>query len=209
MHLFGWTRETALEKNFFETVFPTQYQASLKNRFRRIVVTKDDGLLNTWPETTALDSQNRPFPVELAFSPITTEEGVLCGAFLRDISGRKQTDDALQHARKDAEFAHQSKSEFLANMSHELRTPLHSILSFAGFGLKKAQKAPPERILGYFQKIDTSGRSLLSLLDNLLDLAKLESGKMTFDFQSTDLNRMLGTAIEEFQALRAEHGCTI
>ena len=76
-------------------------------------------------------------------------------------------------------------------MSHELRTPLHGILSFASFGLLKAATAPPEKLRDYFQHIDQSGQVLLSLLNNLLDLAKLEAGRMTFEWASTDLRLLL------------------
>ena len=61
-------------------------------------------------------------------------------------------------------------------MSHELRTPLHSILSFAGFGLKRAATAPPARVRDYFQQIDQRWPVLLLLLNDLLDLAKWEAG---------------------------------
>ena len=93
---------------------------------------------------------------------------------------------ALMEAEKQrtaAEEANRTKSEFLANMSHELRTPLHGILSFASFGLKKYKVAQPEKVCDYFQQIAQSGKVLLSLLNDLLDLSKLESGKMDFQFE--------------------------
>ena len=107
--------------------------------------------------------------------------------------------------KEAAEAANQAKSPFLANMSHELHTPLHCILNFASFGLKKATAASPDKLLGYFRHIDASGRILLALLNDLLDLAKLESGKMVFDFQPTDLNPLLAAIADEFHSLFSEH----
>ena len=115
-----------------------------------------------------------------------------------------QTNQDLVDAVVDIQKANLAKSAFLANMSHELRTPLHGILSFADFGLQKATTAPPAKLLGYFEHINASGRVLLTLLDDLLDLAKLESGKMIFDFQPANLNPLLSTIANEFHALLSE-----
>lgn len=112
-------------------------------------------------------------------------------------------------AKEKAEAANHSKSEFLANMSHELRTPLHAILSFAAFGEKNAATAKPEKITEYFHKIQTSGKILLNLVNNLLDLAKLESGKMVFEFQRTNVSPLLGKVADEFSSLVSERGLTI
>ena len=103
--------------------------------------------------------------------------------------------------REAAEEAARAKSEFLANMSHELRTPLHGILSFAGFGLRKYNSAGPEKIYDYFLQIDHSGQILLTLLNDLLDLSKLEAGKMNFQFQKEDLNAWIDVVLKEFRPL--------
>ena len=120
-----------------------------------------------------------------------------------------ETMATLKQAQEAAEAANQAKSAFLANMSHELRTPLHGILSFADFGLKKVTSAPPEKLHTYFQQIKSSGSLLLTLLNDVLDLAKLEVGKMQFEWRSADLNLLVGTVKEEFQARLVEHELTL
>lgn len=112
-------------------------------------------------------------------------------------------------AKEKAETANRAKSEFLANMSHELRTPLHGILSFAAFGEKNAATAKPGKILEYFHNIHHSGTILLGLVNNLLDLAKLESGKMIFEFQPTHVCRLIGKVADEFGSLVSERNLRI
>jgi signal transduction histidine kinase len=115
----------------------------------------------------------------------------------------------LQEAKKMAETANNAKSDFLSNISHELRTPLHGILSFAGFGIKKHAIAKPDKMLDYFQKIRQSGETLLILLNDLLDLAKLESGKITFEFRPADLGLLIDSMVDECRSLVSERNLTV
>jgi signal transduction histidine kinase len=115
----------------------------------------------------------------------------------------------LERAKKMAEIANNAKTTFLSNISHELRTPMHGILSFASFGIKKHATASPDKILDYFQKIQQSGETLLALLNDLLDLAKLESGKISFKFRPANLNSIIDIVRGEFESLALEHNLTI
>ena len=121
---------------------------------------------------------------------------------------KERTTD-LQEAKKMAEAANNAKSTFLSNVSHELRTPMHGILSFASFGIKKHATANPDKILDYFQKIRQSGETLLMLLNDLLDLAKLESGKITFEFRPADLGLLIDSMVDECNSLASERNLTI
>jgi signal transduction histidine kinase len=107
-------------------------------------------------------------------------------------------------AKAEADSANQAKSEFLANMSHELRTPLHGILSFASFGIKKYASAKPEKLLDYFSRIKQSGSILLELLNDLLDLAKLESRRATFTLEPTDPAMLVKAVTGEVDILLSE-----
>lgn len=116
--------------------------------------------------------------------------------------------EQLREAKEAAEAANQSKSEFLANMSHELRTPLHGILSYARFGIKRHATVTPEKVHEYFQQIERSGTALLNILNELLDLAKLESG-MQFEFESVDVDELAAATLEEFRTICHDRRLTV
>ena len=115
----------------------------------------------------------------------------------------------LEEAKKKAEEANVIKSEFLANMSHELRTPLHAILGFSGFGIKKYISAKPEKILDYFTIIRQNGESLLALVDDLLDLTKLESGKTILELKRISLGELITIICDQFSSIEAYRGISI
>lgn len=93
------------------------------------------------------------------------------------------------------------KSEFLANMSHELRTPMHAILSFSNMGSSRLEKVDRSKLGHYFERIRIGGNRLLLLLNDLLDLSKLESGKMEFIMEKGDLASVIQRAIQEVETL--------
>lgn len=116
---------------------------------------------------------------------------------------------SLQLALDAAQAANRAKSEFLANISHELRTPMHAISSFAKLGHGKSNDAPREKLQRYFENIDGSANRLNRLLTDLLDLAKIESGKMTFTMTRGDVGRTLAATMAEFEAMAHEHGVSL
>lgn len=115
----------------------------------------------------------------------------------------------LVEAKEAAEDAVRAKSIFLANMSHELRTPLHGILSFSAFGVKKIESATREKLLGYFEQIRSSAETLLYLLNDLLDLSKLEARKMQYEMVPTNFRDVVASTRCEFSGAIDEKALTL
>lgn len=121
----------------------------------------------------------------------------------------KETINTLNLKNAQLNAVSQAKSEFLANMSHEMRTPMHGILSFARFGMKESSQdmdGNGELLKSHFEKIYESGTSLMNLLNDLLDLSKLESGKMQYNKSNQDLATIVESTFEEFEILSREKG---
>jgi PAS domain S-box-containing protein len=126
------------------------------------------------------------FPVEISLSPIETEDGLVVSSSIRDISDRKRVERALQEKNVELERASLAKDRFLASMSHELRTPLNAIIGFTGTLLMKLPgplTADQEKQLG---TIKTSARHLLALINDILDVAKLDSGTVKANLEPVD-----------------------
>ena len=107
----------------------------------------------------------------------------------------------LGRAKELAEQANQAKTSLLMNMSHEFSTPMHAILNYASMGLKKLSSNDAERLKKYLGNIQTSGIRLLGMLNALLDLAKLESGKFDLRLSRGDLKQIVHQSQAEIDSL--------
>ncbi len=125
------------------------------------------------------------------------------------IEDLRKTNEELAKEKENSETASRAKTDFLANMSHELRTPMHAILSFSKFGMRKISQSSPEKLRHYFSQINLAGGRLLNLLNDLMDLSRLESGKMIYRIESHDIKDILSATLEEFGNDIAEKGIRI
>ncbi len=117
------------------------------------------------------------FPVSLTMSPIRDDHGQVVGASIiaRDITESRRARNALKEAKEAAELANRTKSQFLANMSHELRTPLNSVIGFTGILLKNKSGNLRAEELNFLERVQANGRHLLALINQILDLSKIEA----------------------------------
>jgi protein-histidine pros-kinase len=148
------------------------------------------------------------FPIEISLSPLQTDDGMLVTAAIRDVTERKRFEQTLQEKNIELEKASQAKDRFLASMSHELRTPLNAIIGFTGTLLMKlAGPLTPDQEK-QLQTIRGSGKHLLSLINDLLDLAKIESGKVVLELEKVNCQSVVNEVATALRPLVEAKGLT-
>ncbi len=125
---------------------------------------------------------------------------------IRDITDYKRVEQVLRHALDEAEASSRAKSTFLANMSHELRTPLNSVIGFANILMKKVGPELPARETDYLKRILSNGEHLLSLIDDILDLSKIDAQRMDILREPLQLDELVGEVVRTLDVEARERG---
>ena len=198
-HLFGWSRPEAVGERLSALIIPHVHRAAHERGMRHHALTGEGPVLRQRLELMALHKSGREFPVELAISPVSDGARTLFTGFVRDISARRQAEEVLRQAKDAAEQGSRAKSEFLANMSHELRTPMNLVVGAADL---LAEVELPEEARHHLDILRIASSDLVTLIDDVLDLAKVEAGHVQLEDVRFDLDVMLEQTIEPL-ALRA------
>jgi PAS domain S-box-containing protein len=148
---------------------------------------------------------------DLRLVPLADQHGQLTGRLLvvRDVTARQQAEAALHEATRAAEAANQAKSVFLATMSHELRTPLNAIIGYSEMLQEEVLDRGQEALIPDLQKINAAGKHLLDLINNVLDLSKIEADRMELYVETFDVASMIKDVTGVMQPLVAQHGNTL
>jgi PAS domain S-box-containing protein len=185
--LFGYQRDELLGQPV-ELLVPQRFHAAHRRHRSGYLAEPEVRPMGAGMELSGRRKDNSEFPVEISLSPMETQQGTLVSAAVRDITARKQAEEALAQARLAAEQANQAKSEYVSRMSHELRTPLNAILGFAQLleldGLRDDQRES----VGY---ILSGARHLLGLINEVLDIAAIESGRLSLSLEPVDVADLL------------------
>ncbi len=205
--LFGFER-TELLGEYVERLMPDSFRNRHEQHRKNFTENPHTRSMGVGLDLLGLKKDGSQFPVEISLSPLKTDEGLLVLAAVRDISSQKQLqaqlhtkNDLLEATNHRVQEANRLKSEFLANISHELRTPLNAIIGFAE--LMHDGKVGPVSVehKEYLDDILSSSKHLLQLINDILDLAKVESGKIYFHPESVDLSQLIMDVCDSLRAL--------
>jgi PAS domain S-box-containing protein len=192
--LFGYD-QGAVQNEPFSMLLAPESHAKLRQYFEGLQSGGVASLLNDGREVLGKARQGGTIPLFLTLGRVgvasASQPQKFC-ALLRDMTHWKKVEDELNAARKEAERASAAKSDFLAKVSHEIRTPLNAIIGFAEVIMEERFGAiGNDRYRDYLKDIHSSGAHVMSLVNDLLDLSKIEAGRMDLDFVAVDTNKII------------------
>jgi PAS domain S-box-containing protein len=167
----------------------------------------DSGAQHDAIERSYIHRDGHPVPVLLTRSSLHGEAGRLGGSVwvASDIARLKDAEQSLREAKQLAEEASLAKSRFLANMSHELRTPLNAVIGYAEMLLEEVDERALENSTDELRKVQLAGKHLLGLISDILDLSKIEAGRMDIHMETFDIADMIETVLDTVRPMLARN----
>ena len=204
--LFGWSRLEAVGRTTAELVVPERYRAAHRQGLLVLASTPEGGVQDERLELLALRRDGSECAVELTIWDSGSGIGRTFNVFVRDITEQKAAATAVRLAREEAERANRAKSDFLSRMSHDLRTPLNAILGFAQLlELDEVGESAKESIAHILR----GGQHLLALINEVLDVARIEAGQLGLSPEPVDAVEIVALAVELVRPLAAQRGIVV
>ena len=207
--LFGYPRAEIIGSSV-EVLMPDRYKTEHQRHRQHFSVAAETRAMGKGMELFGQHKDGKVFPVAISIGKLATANGFLLAATIRDVTYEKKMELALIQAKESAEKAKQiaeeamrAKQTFLSNMSHEIRTPMTAIIGFSKVVLKTELTAQQKE---YISAIKTSSDALLVLINDILDLAKVDAGKMTFDLLPFNLRSSIAIMLHLFDIKFHEKG---
>ena len=209
--VFGWKAAEVLGLDLTETIIPIQYREKHREGMKRFLKTGESHILNKTLELTALNKTGKEFPISLTISQSTQQGKKLFIAFLRDITFEKRTielaisnqsllkaNTELEAAKKLTEQLLQQRDEFISIASHEMKTPLTTAKGYIDLLLYSIHAKDQEPYL-YASKTSKAIERLTNLVKELSDASKIQNGKLDYNMEVFDINKLLDETIEDMQ----------
>ena len=192
--LFGYRADEVVGRNI-KMLMPTPYRDEHDQYLLRYRATGVKRIIGIGREVEGRRKDGSTFPMELSVGEARPAGRQVFVGIIRDITARKAAEQSLRIAKEQAESASRAKSLFLANMSHEIRTPMNAVIGYTQ--LIETDPELPEKYRRPLQAIRVAGNHLISLIDDILDLSKIEAGAMALHVRDFDL----GELIEDISAM--------
>ncbi|GIL40106.1 ATP-binding protein [Roseiterribacter gracilis] len=201
----GYTRDEAIGSNYL--LLTGKDESATMVELRRALLERRECTV----QLIGTRKDGSPFHCELRVAPVFDENGRVTHyvAVQNDITERVESERRLAAAKDEAEASNRAKTQFLANMSHELRTPLNAIIGFSEILQSELFGPLSERYKEYGTDINDAGRHLLALLNDLLDLARIEGGKMGLDVRCVALAPLVEGCLDLVRPQAAQRGVTL
>ncbi len=195
--LFGKDQMDVVGKPF-TSLFATESRGVLEAHLEELRAPGVAGVMNQGQEVIGIEARGRLIPLFALIGKIGSSDR-FC-AVLRDLTDWKKTEEELVEAKRKAETASDQKSEFLSRVSHEIREPLTSIIGFSDVMIEERfGRIDNPRYREYLKDINRSGIHVLDLVNDLLDISKIEAGKLELSYEAVDLNQLAAETVALLQ----------
>ncbi len=203
-HVIFWNRGAAETFGYDESeilgqpltrIMPEKYHRDHLNGIKEVIKKGRLKLAGKVVELSGLRKDGEVFPLEVSLAFWDSDGRRFFSAVIRDVSERKKMERDLRQAKNEAEMANRAKSAFLATMSHEIRTPMNAIL---GMGELLGETRLTETQAWYVKALNRSGETLLTLINDILDLSKIEADQLTLESKRFDLPQLIREVVELF-----------
>jgi len=185
--IFGYSPDEVIGQNI-KMLMPEPYHGEHDGYLDAYQRTGEKKIIGIGREVEGQRKNGQKFPLDLAVSEFWIGDQRLFTGIVRDITERKQTEAELRNAKETAEAASRTKSEFLASMSHELRTPMNAIIGFSELLQQKTFGELNDKQDRYVGNILSSGKHLLNLINDILDISKVEAGRLNLNLEKIEID---------------------
>ena len=193
-NIFGYKPEELIGKNI-SILMPEPHKSSHNQYLANYLNTGIKKVIGQKKELIAVKKNGEIFPIELGVTEVQVKNKILFSGIIRDITERKKTEEEIIKSKEIAISSNKMKSEFLANISHELRTPMNAVIGISKMLLKYNSENLTNKQKEGLGLVYQSGERLLNLINDILDLSKVESGKMSVKITEFNLNDLLNNLI--------------
>lgn len=204
--LFGWDRSEALGQLLGDLIVPERMREAHRAGMEKFLATGVGPVIGKRIEVPALRRDGTEFPIELAITVAEVDERPIFTAYIRDITQRREAEEAIRQGKEAAEAASRAKSTFVATVSHEIRTPINAILGALGL----LETVPLDaRHRAFLETAQASAKALHGLVSDVLDFSRIEAGKVELEEAPVDVAELCDSVLQLMKGRARDQGTAL